>query len=262
MAYKIIDAHAHIYPAAIAHKAVVAIGDFYDIPMHGPGTPEGLLERGSTIGVERYLVHSVATTPAQVVSINNFIYAQTQQHPEFIGFATLHPLMENLEEEVDRIISLGLRGVKLHPDFQKFQLDSPEALRLFRCIAGRLPVLLHTGDARYDFSGPQRMAAALDAVPDLTAIAAHFGGYSQWQDVRAHLIGRDVYMDTSSSLTCLEPAEAVAMIRDHGVEKFLFGTDYPMWDHDAELSRFLALPLTEEERQAILYGNAARLLKL
>jgi predicted TIM-barrel fold metal-dependent hydrolase len=77
-----------------------------------------------------------------------------------------------------------------------------------------------------------------------------------------YLVGRNVYMDTSSSLAFMEPERAVEMIRKHGADKMLFGSDYPMWDHREELDRFNALKLTENERKAILYGNAHRLLSV
>jgi len=80
-----------------------------------------------------------------------------------------------------------------------------------------------------------------------------------WEDSRRYLIGRNIFMDTSSSLAYLDPSEAVDMIRNHGADKFLFGSDYPMWRHKDELDRFLMLDLSETEREAILYNNAAKL---
>ena len=262
MPYDIIDFHAHIFPKKIVEKAVKAIGDFYDIPMRSGGQAEELLEKGRPIGVKYYVVHSVATVPAQVVSINNFIHEQMQLHPEFMGFATLHPYMEDLEKEIDRAEELGLRGIKIHPDFQKFHLDDPKSVYMFKRIGNRFPVLIHTGDARYDFSNPRRMARVLDQVPDVVVIGAHFGGYSEWSESEKWLLGRDLYIDTSSTLFAVEPEKAVEMIHRHGVARTLFGTDYPMWDHREELARFLALPLSEQERKAILYDNAAKLLGL
>ena len=260
--YDIVDFHTHIYPAKIAHKAVDAISQFYSIPMSGQGTSEHLLQEGSKIGVSRYVVHSVATTPMQVVSINDFIAKETQAHPEFIGFATLHPGFEDIASEVDRVIDLGLRGIKVHPDFQEFNIDDEAAMKIYRAIEGRLPILFHMGDKTRDFSAPRRLRAILDRFPNLVVIGAHFGGYNAWDESKKYLLDQNIYFDTSSSLFCLSPEEAAQMIRAHGTEKMLFGTDYPMWDHEQELARFLALPLTEEERIAILGKNARRLLQI
>ncbi len=258
--YEIIDFHAHIYPQKIADKAVGAISEFYHIKMHGKGTSEHLLQKGKEIGVSRYVVHSVATTPAQVVSINNFIAEEVKKHPQFIGFATLHPGFLDIPSEVDRAIDMGLCGIKVHPDFQEFNIDDEAAWKIYRAIQGRLPILFHMGDETRDFSAPRRLRNVLEKFPNLTAIGAHFGGYNAWEDSRKYLTDQNIYMDTSSSLFRLSPEEAAQMIRDHGPEKMLFGTDYPMWDHEEELSRFLALPLTEQERGLILGKNAKALL--
>ena len=88
---EIINAHAHIYPEKIAAKATDTIGIFYDIKMEMPaGTADRLIADGSSAGVTRYVVHSVATTAHQVRSINEFIKRECEAHPEFIGFITLH----------------------------------------------------------------------------------------------------------------------------------------------------------------------------
>lgn len=259
----IIDFHAHIYPAKIAEKASDTIGQFYNIQMKYKGSPESLLESGSRIGVDRYIVHSTATAPHQVESINNYIIGEVESHPEFIGFGTIHPEYENYENELIRIYSAGLMGIKLHLDFQKFPIDLREMDDIYEVIAGlKMPILVHAGDYRYDYSGPKRIAHVLEKHPTLKVVAAHFGGYTQWEDSEKYLVGKNVWFDTSSSLWKLTPDEAMRMIRNHGVEKMLFGVDYPMWDHQEELERFNKLPLTPEERDAILYKNAVDLLGL
>lgn len=257
-----IDFHTHIYPQKIASKAVAAIGDFYSIQMKNDGTSETLLQNGHSINVTKYVVHSVATTPRQVASINSFIASECEKHPEFIGFATLHPFSDTLEKDIEDAISLGLKGIKIHPDFQHFALDCEESVRMFKAIAGKLPILIHTGDKRYDYSGSKRMARVLDLVPDVTAIGAHLGGYSEWENSRKYLIGREnFYIDTSSTLFALEPTAARDMIREHGTKRTLFGTDYPMWDHKEELERFLKMGLSDEECEDIFLNNAKALLK-
>ena len=259
----IIDTHAHIYPDKIALKAAKSIGDFYEIPMSLDGTVSRLLEQGKAAGISRFLVHSVAVTWERARAINDFLAQEVAAHPaEFIGFGTLHPDHPEMEQELDRILSLGLRGVKLHPDFQHFCLDDPNAIRLFEAMAERgLPLLVHTGDKRYPYSEPQRMARALDRVPELTAICAHLGGWSVWTDAWHELAGREnVYVDCSSSLYAMQPDEAALVIRKYGADRVFFGTDYPMWTAREELDRFMALPLTDEEREMILHLNFERFI--
>ena len=260
--YELYDMHSHIFPAKIADKATTAIGKFYDIPMCHEGDSESLIKSGSKIGVDKYLVCSSATTPAQVESINSFIAAECKLHPEFIGFGTLHPMMESFEAEIERMVSLGLVGVKLHPDFQAFQIDCDRAIEMYK-IASRykLPFLFHTGDNRYDYSSPKRLANAMDKVPELVAIGAHLGGYSEWEEVPSYLLRPNVYFDTSSTLFSLNAERASELIHILGVDKFFFGVDFPMWDHEDEMSRFSQLTLTEDEKKGIFADNAKRFFK-
>ena len=258
--YRIIDAHCHIYPQKIAAKAVTAIGEFYGIKMGEDGTSESLIREGQTIGVERYVVHSTATTVHQVRSINEYIYSEMQLHPEFIGFMTLHNEMasEDIEAEVELALSRGMKGVKLHPDFQKFNIDDAE--NIYEVTKGRLPILLHMGDRRYDYSAPERLRKMAEKYPDQVFIGAHFGGYSVWDKVGCLKDLPNVYFDTSSSLYFLDKQRAADLIHEFGHERYFFGTDFPMWRHEEEFARFLALPLTEEEREDVLFNNAARVL--
>ena len=258
--YDIIDMHAHIFPEKIAEKAVDSIGKYYGVKMRRNGTVDGLLESGRNINVSRYVIHSSATTVEQVKAINNYVSSVQTAHSEFVGFATLHPGLRDAGAEVERIISLGLKGVKLHPEFQHFSIDDEDMMHVYEAVEGKLPVLVHMGDQNVDSSSPVRLARILDRFPGLTVIAAHFGGYRMWDLSCKYLIGKNLYMDTSSTLEFIKPERAVDMIRKHGVDKMLFGSDYPMWDHKEELERFLALDLTEEERRAVLFGNANKLL--
>lgn len=259
----IIDFHAHIYPEKIAEKATKSIGDFYEAPMKYNGSSLKLLQSGKKIGVEKYIVHSTATKAEQVESINNFIIEETKKHPEFIGFGTIHPDYENFEAELERIKNAGLKGIKLHADFQKFQMDDARMDKIYDFIAKQKLILLaHAGDCRFDFSGPERILRVIEKHPDLQFVAAHFGGYTEWDKSLKFLVGKNVYFDTSSTTWKLPYEKAMNMIEKHGVEKFLFGSDYPMWDHEEEFERFSKFSLTNEEKEQILYKNAAKLLCL
>lgn len=258
----IIDFHAHIYPQKIAVKASSNIGRFYNVPMCYDGSPEKLIESGKKIGVEKYIVHSTATIAHQVESINNYIIQEVKAHKEFVGFGTIHPHYENFEDELKRIKTAGLKGIKLHPDFQQFEVDTMKMDSIYEVISAlKMPILVHAGDYRYDFSGPKRIRHVIEKHPSLIVVAAHFGGYTEWDKAAEYLIGQRVWFDTSSTLWKLPVEKADEMIKAHGYENFLFGSDYPMWDHEDELSRFNRLNLTQEQREAILYKNALRLLE-
>ena len=251
---KVADAHAHIFPGAIAPKARENVSRFYHLPMYTTGFPHTLVEQGSKIGVSRYLVCSPATTPEQVKSINDFLYRKTQQYPQFVPFATLHPAMEDPFSEIDRVVELGFKGVKFHADLQKFNTDDPAMLPIYRRLAQvGLPVLFHAGDSRFEYSRPQRIHTVAVEVPELICIAAHFGGYERWEEAQLCLKLPNVYFDTCSSLSFLSKEDALRLLYYFGPQRFMFGTDFPMWDHTRELERFLALGLPEADRDQVLY---------
>jgi uncharacterized protein len=259
---KVIDAHVHIFPEKIVDKAVESIGKYYGISMTCKGTIEDLLINGSKINVYKYVVHSTATKVEQVESINNFIAEAQADNNSLIGFGTLHPGLSDVDAEVQRVISLGLKGIKLHPDFQGFNIDDEDMMPIYKSIEGKLPVLIHMGDETKTSSRPERLSRIIKKFPGLTVIAAHLGGYQMWEEAAQFLLGENIYLDTSSTLAFLEKEKAVSVIRRHGVHKVLFGTDYPMWSHEDELERFKSLGLTEEEQNLILWDNSCKLLNI
>ena len=258
---KRVDSHCHIYPDAIASRAVAGTGKFYDLPLVYRGTLSDLISVHDAAGIAGGVIFSVATTPHQADSINRFI-AKTagESGGRFVGLGTVHPDSTTLKEDIDTIVSLGLRGVKLHPDIQKFRVDAPKCMKIYELCEGRLPVLVHAGDHRYDYSNPARLSSVLSVFPSLTMIGAHFGGWSVWDEAVGLLTSyKNFYVDTSSSLYALAPERATEIIRAYGKDRVLFATDYPMWSLEEEMQRFDALALTEEERECIFYKNAERL---
>jgi predicted TIM-barrel fold metal-dependent hydrolase len=258
---KIIDTHAHIYPEKIAVKAVKTIGDFYGYPMEcQSGLTENLLRNGGLIGVRKYIVHSTATSPKQVRSINEYICGETRKEPRFAGLITLHPELTRREAdaEADFALSHGLKGIKLHPDFQKFRIDDERVFHLYEAAEGRLPILFHTGDPRYAYSQPEKLANVARRFPGLRCIGAHFGGHAEWERVECYADTPNVHFDTCSSLFLLNAGRAKEIIELLGADRFMFGSDFPMWRHDLELERVLRLELREDILEKILWKNAEK----
>ncbi|NCC87159.1 MAG: amidohydrolase [Clostridia bacterium] len=257
----IIDSHAHIFPNKIAEKASTNIGNFYSIPMKYDGTLESLLKCGETCSIDKFIVQSVATTEKQVDNINDFVAQTVENHQDkLIGFATLHPNSTCIAKQVDNAIKMGLRGIKLHPDFQNFNIDSKEAFSIYEAIEGRLPLLIHMGDHRTQFSKPAKLAPVLDKFPKLDVIAAHFGGWSEWESGALELALKRVYVDTSSSMYALKPHQVRELIDIFGVDFVLFGSDYPMWSPKDELDMLAKVDLTKDEREKIYHKNIETLL--
>lgn len=256
----IIDAHTHIYPDKIARKASQGISDFYELRVLFDGTIGKLLEVGNSACIDKFVVHSVATSPDQVNSINRFITRSVAAHPDrFIGFATLHPDSKNINNDIENAINSGLSGIKLHPDFQKFNADSPKVMMIYEAIEGRLPLLIHAGDYRTEYSKPYRIVNIKKAFPKLDVIAAHLGGWSEWGSNAKELAEADVYVDTCSSQGFIEPSKVRELIDIFGTDKVIFGSDYPMWDAANELDMLHNI-LTALEKEKIFHLNFEKLL--
>ncbi len=263
--FKVIDAHCHIYPEKIAARAVAGTDSFYGGTSDCLGTVEDLLKEGEAAGIDHFIVQSVATTPKQVTSINEFIAASVAQSGgKMTGLGTVHPESEDYRGDIQRIVSLGLKGIKIHPDIQRFPIDDPGFMRIYElCEREGLIVLMHTGDHRYDYSNPNRLIPTLKAFPDMTVIGAHFGGWSLWKTIAQELAGSpNLYVDSSSALPWITAEEGARLVRAYGADRVLFGTDYPMWSPMKELQRFAAMGLDDEEKEKIFYLNAKKLFKI
>lgn len=256
----IIDVHAHIYPDKIADRAVDAVGDFYLVPMYGEGTSAHLLSSQQQAPITHFVVHSVATKPATVPTINDFIAEQCRLHPEFIGFMSMHQDFENPEAEIERATSLGLRGMKLHPDTQKVNMDDPRLMSVYEMIEGHLPLIVHTGDYRTDFSHPRRLKNILHTFPNLVVDAAHYGGWSVAEIGYDTLHDENVFIDVSSSMMYLGNRRARELAKMWGTDRVMFGSDFPMWDPVHEYDTFTSLGFTDDELENMLWHNAERFL--
>lgn len=260
---KLFDIHTHVYPDNIAQKATDSVKQFYKIGGAGmSGTVDMLLDRGKQAGIDRFLILPVAIRPDRAQGINDFILQQTQLHPEFVGFGTVHAGTEGLTDEVHRIMNMGLRGIKIHPDSQRFHIDDPRLYAMYEAIEGRIPIMLHMGDQRYDYSHPVKLRKILDQFPRLQAIAAHFGGYSMYETAYELLKDTECIFDISSSMMFMGDGIPEKYINLYGAERMAYGTDYPLWDPVQEVERFRQLKLTDEQFEQIAWKTAYRFLKL
>ncbi len=261
---RIIDCHCHIYPGKIAAKASAAIGTFYDIPMAYDGTLGNMKRAEAEAGIGEQIVFSVATKPEQVPSINRFIAETVGCDSSLYGLGTVHPQSADMERDMEEAISLGLLGIKIHPDFQKFAVDDPGFFPMYAiCERENLPVLIHTGDKRYDYSNFERLENVLKSFPGLKVVGAHFGGWSLWEEAPARLSKyENLFVDCSSSLYAMEREAAIRAVRTYGAERVMFGTDYPMWNPKGEVERVLALGLTDKETDAIFCETAKTVFEI
>ena len=214
--------------------------------------------------IARSVVQPVASKASQVRSINDWVAALADD--SIIPFAAMHPDLSDPVAEIERLAALGIRGFKLHPEYQDFSPDEERLDPLYVAAAKHgLIVYFHAGEdiALPDVhSTPRAFARLLDRHPDLTVVLAHMGGWRQWGEVQQHLAGRDVYLDTSFTLPYLGEERFKELVAAHGAQKILFGSDAPWGDLSRDVAQLRAMPLPEQDLEAILWRNAARLLGL
>ncbi len=256
------DVHVHIYPDKIAQKAARSVGDFYNISMaQDEGSVERVKSCMANTDIVRCVVHSVAVRPGTVRSINDFIAQTCEEHPEFVGFMTLHQDTEDIEAEIERACSKGLKGIKLHPDTQGVNMDDERLMHVYE-IAERkgLPLIIHCGDYRYDYSHPRRLQHVLHEFPNLVVNAAHFGGWSVYDYALEFLEHETCYLDMSSSMRYLGPRRTRELVEAYGYDRMLFGSDFPMWTPGHELEVFRGLGFSEAALERMCWCNTERFL--
>ena len=261
-----LDFHCHIYPAKIAEKARQSTGTFYGVECGDcTGQAEDLLRRCDEAGIETCVVHSVATKPEQVDSINAFLLRVSRENPgRLIPFGTVHQDTEDMERVVNGLCENGFKGIKLHPDIQGVALNDPRLMRLYEACRGKLMVLFHAGDDRYSYSNPAEILPVLESFPDVTFIGAHLCGYRVWAEAVPKLAKRydNLYVDCSSSSFAMGRDLFRERIGAYGFDRVLFGSDYPMWDPRTESAVLESLDLPAGALEDIFWNNAARLLDL
>jgi predicted TIM-barrel fold metal-dependent hydrolase len=213
-------------------------------------------------GVAASVIQPVATKANQVPGIND--WAASITGGGVIAFGAMHPDMDDPPVEIARMASLGLRGMKLHPEHQSFAPDEARLASIYEAaIAHDMTVFFHAGaDELHETTRgtPRSFATVLEAFPRMRIVLAHLGGFRVWNDVAEVLVGKNVYLDTAYTLGHLPDADFVEIVHAHGAEKILFGSDGPWTDPAAEIAWLRSLPLAEGVTEAVLGGNAQRLL--
>lgn len=266
----IIDFHTHAFPDRIYERTIKILEDNiltysgYVCKAVGSGNVDGLIESMAQNDVDCSVVLPIATAPKQTENINNFA-AEINGKSNIYSFGSLHPENDDIEGILEHIAELGLKGIKLHPEYQSLFIDSPESLRILRkCDDLGLYTVLHAGNDHGCpppvHCSPERLSHVLDYVSGKYIIAAHMGGWDVWDEAERYIIGTPFIIDTCFSLHLLNQADALRMIRNHGADKVLFGTDWPWYSPKKTYELLLRLNLTNEELEKISSANAKRIL--
>ncbi|RJQ55955.1 MAG: amidohydrolase [Actinobacteria bacterium] len=258
----IVDVHTHIFPDDIAERVVKQLSAAGSVPAYLNGTLAALIASMDKAGIDVSVIAPVATKPSQVRSINDF--SASVAGDRIVPFGTLHPDFEPVETEVKRMKEVGVRGIKLHSEYQEFHPDDERLYPMYEVLewAGFV-VLFHAG---YDVeiptlhSSPDRFARLHQAFPKLRVILAHLGSWRMWDEVEEHLVGKDVYFDTSYIFDDIGLEQFRRIVANHPPGRVLFGTDSPWTDQSVEVGRLRGSGLDRDTVDRILGENARRLL--
>lgn len=266
------DFHTHAFADAIAERAMASLlnttknnKETEHMKAYTNGTISGLRNLMQEKGIDKSLLLPIATKPSQQTTINN--WAADVMGSGIYCCGTVHPDAENAVEEVERIKSLGLCGIKLHPEYQLFYPDEERVFPIYRKAAEiGLFVVFHAGwdpiGKEEILAPPKSFANIAEKFPDLTIVAAHMGGMRLFDDVEDCLAGKfgNVYFDTGAVADYISSEQFFRIIEKHGADKILFASDAPWDDPLKEAEMINNLPLSQSDKDLIFYGNAERLI--
>lgn len=282
----IIDIHTHTFPDRIAQGAIKSLSHEAHILPHTDGTMQGLLSSMEEAGVDISVVMPVATSPEQVVKINNTSIRNNETYSgKIISFGCMHPDFEDYRSELGRLKAAGIKGIKIHPVYQKHDIDDKAFLNIIDCAAeNNLIVLTHAG-LDIGFPGvvhcsPQMCRNVADRIGDFKFILAHMGGWRNWEEVPQLLADTKVMLDTSFASEEIEPLpedcsywegkdinmlgkkDYEKIIAAFGADRILYGSDSP-WTEQKKSAAFIrSLSISEEDKNKILGENARYIMNI
>ena len=295
----VIDFHRHIFPDKIAAKTIESLGAVAGVNAATDGTLNGLLDSMQKSGVNQSVIMPVCTKAEQFDSVNTFAKKINETYEgKLISFGGIHPDCENTKKKLKYIKSLGIPGIKIHPDYQRVMIDDIRFMRIIE-YANELGLIILT-HAGIDIGLPEpvhcppdKMRKVLDTLKPEKMVLAHLGGWKQWEEVYDCLAGENVYLDTAFMVGVsvnhkknrpllsadnqnvnsvsenrakyteyIEQNLFLKILKKHGTDKILFATDSPWSNVITGIEYIQNLPISEEDKKQILGKNAMRLLKL
>lgn len=264
----IIDFHTHIFPDKIAARTIEALEAKAGLTASTDGTLNGLISSMKTAGVDMSVILPVVTKPGQFESVNTYAAWVNENHSsKLLSFGGIHPDTEDYKKELDCIKELGLKGIKIHPDYQGVMIDDARYMNIIEYADSLdLIILTHAGiDVGLPdpvHCPPGKMRKVMDKLHPKKMVVAHYGGWNQWEEVYEYLAGEDLYLDTAFTFDYIKEDVFYKILEKHGTDKVLFATDCPWGYQKKDVESLKKLGLTEEVKESIFYKNAKKLLKL
>ncbi len=261
----IIDFHTHCFPDRIAQRAIEQLkAASPGLINHTDGTLSDTFSKMEKWGIDRFVVQNISTNPRQQTNVNNF--AMENNGSRCAMFGSVHPKAENAVSELERIKAGGLKGVKMHCEYQEFYVDDPALFPIYGALQELGLILMLHGGTDIAFEGgpvrcpPAGVAKVAKNFPRLRIVVAHLGGYREYKQTVEHIIGKPIYLDTSTAEIFFKKKEAESLISLHGEEYLLFASDCP-WADAGEAARFIdGLNISSSRKDAVFYKNALNLL--
>lgn len=265
----VIDFHTHIFPEKIAARTIEKLENIANVKAFTDGKEESLTASMQEAGVDISIVLPVVTKPEQFSTVNEFAVRLNEKYEEkqtrLISFGGIHPDTLNYKRELRIIKEMGLRGIKLHPDYQNTYFDDIKYRRILDYASELgLITVVHAG---VDIGFPnnvrctvERIHKVMEEVAPENLVLAHYGGFGLWEDVEELLAGRKVYLDTAYIFGFIKDTTFLKILEKHGVDRILFGTDSPWSGQRESLAYIKGLSLKENDLEKILGQNAEKLL--
>jgi predicted TIM-barrel fold metal-dependent hydrolase len=268
---KIIDFHTHAFPDTLADKAMAQLHSELHCELYGvkdltaylDGRVGSLLASMDRAGIDASVLCCIATRPSQFEQILS--WCKQIRSDRIIPLPSVHPDDTQVVEKIDRIATEGFKGLKFHPYYQDFDLDSPQMDPIYEAISqNNMLVVMHTGYdiafERIDRAGPKRVLNVIARFPQLKLITTHMGAWYDWDEVERQLLGKPIYMDISVSRQFLDEHRFRKLLLNHPSDYILFGSDSPWADQHSEIQAIGRLDLPEKFMKKLFYENAMKLL--
>lgn len=278
----IIDFHTHVVPPGIKERRAEYLGRdacfslLYSEPKAKLATAEELVASMDECGIDKSVVLNLGWVSHELcVETNDYILEAVARYPQrIIGFCVIQPLAgEEAIRELERCAENGARGIgEMRPDVQGFDLRDNALMKplIESAIEHDLVFLIHASEpVGHEYFGkgsitPDTIYPFILGFPRLKLVCAHWGGglpfYALMPEVAEAL--SNTCFDTAATPFLYRPPVFQHVADIVGIERILFGSDYPLLSPTRIIDQLALVDLEEEDRAKILGGNAQRLLSI
>ena len=268
----IIDAHIHIFPDRFCPQTVQFMAaENPDVGLV-PLTDGSALQAAESLkanNIDYGVMMPIVTNPKSQHNVNDYAAEVQNQYPSIFAFGSVHPLAPDWESELNRIVELGLHGIKIHPDYQGIFLDDTCMFPVFESISSiGLPVMVHTGFDPHSpnvvHASPAMVKKIATAFPKMTLVAAHMGAFAYDENMPIDYYDdcKNLWFDNAIAPRTMTPEKLKILVDHYGAERIMFGTDSPWSEGKIDLAFLNQTGLSFNDREQILWKTASNVYGL